>query len=313
MSNGRGRIPWPEGRRFAFTIFDDPDGQSLETSRIVYSFLGDLGFRTTKAVWPSGPIRTPNSGGDTCGDKAFRQHARALQQGGFEIAFHNAAPHDSTREEVIDGLKRFEEYFGRPPESMANHYNADALYWGPARLTGSRRALYEILTLGRASNRFQGDVRSSPYYWGDICRRSIRYCRNFVFCDIDTLRACPQMPYHDPLRPDVNFWFASSEGDQGPAFRNTVREANQERLEEAGGACIMYTHFGHGFVDGGKLNPRFCELMERLSRRNGWFVPVATMLDYLRGRRAANYVLGPRERARLEWKWLAAKVFHGTS
>src|SRR5208283_979207 len=41
------RIKWPKGRNFAFTVFDDPDGQSLEVTQLVYSFLGDLGFRTT--------------------------------------------------------------------------------------------------------------------------------------------------------------------------------------------------------------------------------------------------------------------------
>ena len=27
-----------------------------------------------------------------------------------------------------------------------------------------------------------------------------------------------------------------------------LTEAAQDRLEAEGGACIMYTHFGHGFV-----------------------------------------------------------------
>jgi hypothetical protein len=48
---------------FAFTVFDDPDGQSLETTRLVCSFLADLGFRTTIGVWPLDIRREPNSGG----------------------------------------------------------------------------------------------------------------------------------------------------------------------------------------------------------------------------------------------------------
>lgn len=45
-------IPWPDGKRFAFTIFDDTDHQTLENVPPVYDFLSDLGLRTTKSVWP---------------------------------------------------------------------------------------------------------------------------------------------------------------------------------------------------------------------------------------------------------------------
>lgn len=53
------KIDWPEGKDFAFTIFDDPDGDSVETLDAVYSFLRDLGFRTAKAVCLSGEMARP--------------------------------------------------------------------------------------------------------------------------------------------------------------------------------------------------------------------------------------------------------------
>ena len=62
------RIHWPRGSRFAFTVFDDPDAQSFATTRLVYSFLADLGFRTTIGVWPLDIRRKPNSDGGTCGN-----------------------------------------------------------------------------------------------------------------------------------------------------------------------------------------------------------------------------------------------------
>ena len=34
-------VTWPQGKRFAFTVFDDPDSQTLEAGRAVYSFLAD--------------------------------------------------------------------------------------------------------------------------------------------------------------------------------------------------------------------------------------------------------------------------------
>ena len=43
---------WPEDKGFAFTIFDDTDYQTAENTREVYSFLADLGLKTTKSIWP---------------------------------------------------------------------------------------------------------------------------------------------------------------------------------------------------------------------------------------------------------------------
>ncbi len=304
---------WPSGKRFAFTVFDDPDGQSLDTSERVYGSLADMGFRTTKAVWPMGPSGEPNSGGVTCACKLYGRHVLALQADGFEIAYHLGGPQSATREESIQALERFRELFGTPPTSMANHYNREALYWGPDRLSGWHRSVYQMVTRGRNSDRFRGHVEGDAHFWGDICHSQIRYCRNFVFRDINTLRACPQMPYHDPLRPWVNLWFASTEGAMGPAFFSAIGEAAQDALEEQGGACIMYTHFGHGFVEDRQLKPRFRELMRRLSQKNGWFVPASTLLDHIRQSRKADTVLSAAERSALEWRWLRQKLLHGVS
>jgi hypothetical protein len=93
---------------------------------------------------------------------------------------------------------------------------------------------------------------------------------------------------------------------------STLSEANQDRLEEEGGACIMYTHFGHGYVENGQLHARFRELMQRLSRKNGWFVPVSTLLDYLSGHRD-SIVISDTQRRSLERRWLWEKLFRGTS
>jgi hypothetical protein len=110
----------------------------------------------------------------------------------------------------------------------------------------------------------------------------------------------------------VNRWFAGSEGAQAPAFLKTIRDANQDRLEEDGGASIMYTHFGHGFVSDGKLDPTFARLMQRLSKKNGWFVPAHVLLDHLAAERGV-FELNASARRRLEWRWLAEKTLRGTS
>ena len=305
-------IRWPEGRRFAFTVFDDPDAQTLPTGRPVYDLLHDLGLRTTKAVWPIRGDGTPSDRGETCAEDEYRKWAEELQAQGFEIGFHNATSHTSPREETRRGLDSFARSFGDAPLAMANHYNCDeAIYFGAERVSGLRRALYALALRGqhRGSN---GHVPGHPQFWGDLCRERVKYVRNFVFREINTLAACPWMPYHDPTRPYVNYWFAASEGDKGPAFLDRISEANQDRLEAEGGACIMYTHFAHGFVEGGRLVPRFVTLMERLARKNGWFVPVSVLLDHLLAQRP-DPVLTDAQRARLEWRWLAHKIRYGTA
>jgi hypothetical protein len=306
------QVAWPDGKTFAFTVFDDPDGDTREARQYVYPFLANLGFRTTRAVWPLGPLRERNSNGETCADPEYLEDCQRLQDQGFEIGYHCAAPHSCTREEVVESLELFRKYFGRYPSAMANHYNADAMYWGQARLSGSlRRGLYTAMTRGGNKDRFRGHL-PGPHFWGDVCREKIRYCRNLVYRDINTLKACPMMPYYDPDRPYVRAWYSSAEGAEAPAFLETINEKNQDDLEAEGGLCIMYTHFGKKFVDGGKLDPRFRQLMERLSKKNGWFAPVTTALDYL-ARVNGVPTITPEHRSRLEWKWLANKCFHGTS
>jgi hypothetical protein len=308
----RPAVRWPDGKDFAFTVFDDPDAQSYDDGRIVYSFLADLGFRTTRGVWPGAAVRTPNSPGETCEHVGYRRHSEELQSLGFEIGYHNTTKHSSTRDEILRGLDAFRDYFGADPKTMANHYNAEAIYWGRKRVTVTRRAVYSAATLGRTNGHFFGDVEGHPSFWGDACRSRVEYCRNFVFSGINTLAVCPWMPYHDPLRPYVKAWYASSEGSNVDRFTRTIAEANQDRLESEGGACIMYTHFGHGYVEDGRLHPRFKALMERLSRKNGWFVPVGVLLDYLRGA-APPAAITDAQRAALERRWLFQKLFRGTA
>lgn len=304
---------WPDGKKFAFTIFDDPDSQTLEGGREIYALLSDLGLRTTKAVWPVRGPRTPSDHGGTCAEPDYRTWCQNLQQQGFEIAFHNATLHTSFREETRQALELFREYFGDYPASMANHYFAEeGIYWGDARVSGSRRLFYNLFTRWEKSGKHFGHVPGHEQFWGDMCREHIRYVRNFAFADINTLAACPFMPYHDPSRPFVNRWYAASEGANVNSMNERIAEAAQEQLEAQGGACIMYTHFGHGYTDARAIHPRFRELITRISKRNGWFVPVSTLLDYLSATQGVQ-VLSDSDRATLEWRWLLHKIRFGTA
>ena len=311
-TDARPAIRWPDGKQFAFTIFDDPDGQTVEDGKRVYGLLAEMGFRTTRGVWPGTPVRTPNSLGAACDDVEYTRHTQMLQAAGFEVGYHNHTKHSSRRQEIIAGLDAFKDFFGRDPSAMANHYNADAMYWGPARLTPPLRAVYIAVTVGRTKGRHFGHIPGHESFWGDVCRERIQYCRNFVYADVNTLAACPSMPYHDPTKPFVNAWYASSEGSNAPRFLDALHERNQDRLEAEGGACIMYTHFGHAFVEGDTVSPRFVDLMRRLSRKPGWFAPVSTLLEYLQQHQGLTQ-LSDHERRKLETRWLWEKVFRGTS
>lgn len=306
-------VVWPDNKRFAFTIFEDPDAQTLEMSREVYSFLSDLGFQTTAGVWTvdPGPSRR-NSGGETCENEAYAVWMQELQRRGFEIGLHSVAPGSLSREEIEAGLARFRALFDGDPVTMANHYNADAMYWGAARLSGISRTLYELATRGRMNDRFFGEKVGHPSFWGDLCQQHVRYCRNFVFRELNTLKACPMMPYHDPDRPYVNYWFASADASNLNGFLDRVTESSLDRLEEEGGAAILYTHFGHGYFDLGRLDTRFKAVMAKVAKRNGWFVPVKTVLRHLESQ-GRGQVITRRSRDRMSRRWLWTKLRHGTS
>jgi hypothetical protein len=306
------KIIWPGGKSFAFTIFDDPDLDTRENVQGIYSFLADLGLHTTKAIWPIMGSREPKIGGATCADERYLKEVLALQEKGFEIALHNVTYHTSIREETIRGLEVFRQLFGHDPYCMANHSGClEAIYWGRARLSGKTQKIYDLLQMGlhRTGEKFEGHLVHSPLFWGDLCKKKIMYVRNFVFGGINTLKSCPQMPYYDPARPYVNTWFAASEGTNVDAFNALISAKNQEGLVREGGACIVYTHLSQGFFNRGKINAHFRMLMERLSRRNGWFVPVRTILDYIRERRG-NYAISTLDRDDLEKRWLWHKIIH---
>jgi hypothetical protein len=303
---------WPNGKRFAFTVFDDPDSQTWEAGREIYALLQDLGFRTTKGLWPMGPIRRPSDHGVTCAVPGYADWINRLIKAGFEAGYHNATSHTCTRAETVMGLEHFRAQFGGYPRTMAHHYNCDEnLYWGDRRLGGWRRAVYNVLTRYKNHNKFFGDEDGHPYFWGDLCHDRITYCRSFTFRDINTLKAWRYFPYHDPARPLVRYWYVSSEGSNNARFCQTISEDNQERLEAEGGLCIMYTHFGHGYYNG-SIDKRFVALMQRLSQRAGWFAPVGQVLDLMREQQG-DIVLDNTQRGRLESRWLRHKVLYGTA
>lgn len=301
------------GKAFAFTIFDDTDLATLENVAPVYELLRRLGLRTTKSVWALKGDGTPRIGGLTCEDPDYLAWTLELQASGFEIGSHGGTYVTSPRDQVIHSMERFRELYGHYPLSLANHSGcAESIYWGADRVSGVNRLAYNVMTRFSRRGAFRGHREGDPLFWGDVCQAKVRYVRNFTYADINTLAACPMMPYHDPERPYVNHWFASSEGAEVNTFNRCLSEANQDRLEAQGGACIMYTHFACGFFSDRKMNRRFKGLMERLARKNAWLVPVTTMLDYLKTQHGETVITAAQRRG-LERRWLLSKLRIGST
>ena len=131
--------PFPNGKNFAFTITDDPDGSKLEQVQIVYDFVHEIGMRTTLAVWtmyPSPPKGDPREletryKGVSCDDKEYLKYVQGLQKKGFEIAMHTATAGNDLREDTIKSYERFKQYFGEYPQNNIMHSrNLENIYWG---------------------------------------------------------------------------------------------------------------------------------------------------------------------------------------
>ena len=298
---------FPENKRFAFTVLDDTDLSTIENIGSVYRLLTELGMRTTKTVWPLASVREGRYGGCSLQDPEYLKFILSLKESGFEIALHNVRNHDSTREIIEQGLEEFRRCIGHNPRVHSNHCNnRENIYWGAARFH-MLGPLYRAGSTLLGGHSFEGHDPSTRFFWGDLCKEQIDYVRNFAFREINLDRVNPTMPYHDPSRPFVKYWFSSCEGGNAASFCETICEANQDRIEAEGGVCIMYTHFACGFEEGGSVDFRTEQLLRRLADLNGWFVPVSTLLDFLCHERQATTVPAT-ELVSMERRWALDKM-----
>lgn len=294
---------FPGGKSFAFTVIDDTDVATVENVKPIYDLLYQLGMRTTKTVWPVG---CPEGSADfstsqTLDDPEYRAFTVDLQKKGFELTWHGATMEASERPRTLTALERFSQTYGAYPRIHLNHaLNRENVYWGVNRLDSPLlRAL--VGKFGRwQSGYFTGEIEGSPFWWGDLCARHVMYGRNLTTNQIDTSRFNPSMPYQDPTRPLVRWWFSSSDAEGVSEFNELISPEHQENLENDGGFCIVATHFGKDFARSGRVNPITRKRLERLALRNGWFPTAGELLDWLRQRRTA--LGGPSTLPRREWQ-----------
>lgn len=272
---------FPETKRFAFTIFDDTDNSTIENTKPVYDLLHDAGLRTTKSVWPL-TVKKHNefSGTKTLQDPEYLEFVINLQQKGFEIAFHNVGSGFYTRDETIEGIEEYKKKVGEYPKIYANHSrNSNNIYWGHKKFSFPFNLLYRLI-----NSKFSlGEIENSPCFWGDFHKKHIKYTRAHHFNEINTLKRCPYMPYLEKKKlRHANFWFASTNAPDLRLFNRIITRETIDRLETEGGICIVYTHFANGFVDDkGRVDKTFDSSMRHLSSKNGYFVPVSELLDFM--------------------------------
>lgn len=297
-------LNYPNGKDFIFTIFDDTDVATLDYIRPIYDYLYELNFLTTKTVWPLDHNgQSDYKGSHTLQNKGYSEYIKLLSQRGFEISYHGGSMKSCTRKDILNAFDKFYQELGYYPRSFASHsFNQDNLYWGAARFNFLFfRKLYTILSREKY-NYYQGHVKGSEFFWGDIAAKHIEYVRNFTFNDINLLNISNAMPYYQKKQPYVNAWFYTSDADNVEEFNRLISEKNQNRLIYEKGVCIISTHFGKGFVKNGELNSKTKRLLYKLSTRNGWFVPVSTVLDFLKSQRQ-NIDVRFTTLFKLELKW----------
>lgn len=284
--------PYPNGKNFAFTITDDPDETKLEKIRPIYALLDDLGFKTTIACWvykPEDLTGMPDqdtlSKSETLENEEYVRFLKEYQRKGFEIALHTVTAGNDERNVTMNGYERFKEVFGDYPKINIMHSkNKENIYWGKNAFGDPiMKKIVDFYT----KVDFSGENPKSRYFWGDTCMKNTQYVRMWGTRDINTLKFNPSMPYHDPSKPYVNYWFSFSDGFTVKYFNSLLSDRNIDKLVRERGVSIVYTHLACGFTkrqkDGSLIVDETAKTqLVKLSKcKDGWFVPASTIFDRL--------------------------------
>lgn len=278
------KYSFPNNKKFAFTVLDDTDNANLSNIKLVYDLLDECGLKTSKTTWIY-PPRDNYFSTQTINDPEYLEYLLELKKKGFEVLLHSVGSGIYFRDEILAGYEKFKKTFGYYPNVHTNHArNPDNIYWSfSSRFVFPFNILYYALSfLFLERPQYQGEKIESKYFWGDFAKQHIKYFRGFTFNDINTIKQDKLIPYKiKRWLKFSNYWFSSSDGHSLNEFNRLLSFENINRLEKENGVCIVYTHFAEGFVIDGKINPEFEEKIRFISQKDGYFVPVTELLDFL--------------------------------
>jgi hypothetical protein len=240
----KAKLVWPPyPYKAGFCITDDTDAAAFAQVKAVYDFLLSRRFPVTRTVWAFKPRDrcgippVPDSAlrGITLEDPQYLDYCRTLHESGFEICLHGASAGNNTREDTLRAFAFLERHIGASDTFICHSKNADNLYWED-RVT-SLPVFRRLLKL-YCRHACSGEVASSPYFWGDLCKAKINQIRLFRTRRIDTLRSNPSMPYFDPRKPLVNGWFTATKRRLADCAAPQARAA----LKRNYGLTVLYQY-----------------------------------------------------------------------
>lgn len=278
---------WPSPFKSAFSITDDPDHTTSQRVRTIYDFCEQHGVYPTRGTWVLNPRRTcgminqdePDEG-VTLEDPEYLELCRSLQSRGFEIGLHGVSSGDNKREDVAEGIEKFQELLGAPPRTIFFHsHNAEHLYWG-ASFTDSklRRMMIKVLVPHKAET-YEGHLPGSDYFCGDLSFNTFSYTRLFRTMKLNTLRTSPEMPFHIYDKPFVRHWFSTTAEDLDACA--LINDHSLAKVAHQDGLMLIYAHMGEKFVlEDGSIHPTAARAIECVGRdKSCWKTGTSNILD----------------------------------
>jgi hypothetical protein len=264
----KAKLVWPpHPYKAGFCITDDTDAATFEQVKAVYDFLLSRNFRTTKTVWAfkstdrCGIPPVPDSAlrGITLEDQRYLKYCKVLHEHGFEICLHGASAGNNTRESTLKAFDFLERHIGPSDTFICHSKNADNLYWED-RVT-SLPVLHWLLK-HYSKQSCSGEVESSPFFWGDICKERINQVRLFRTRCLNTLKSNPSMPYFDRRKPYVNGWFTATKR----RIIDCAAEPARETLKRNYGLTVLYQYlFRYADPKTLTLDPRFTNAVDAIA------------------------------------------------
>lgn len=302
---------WKNNKKFALTIVDDTDGATVENIKPIYDYLCQKGILTTKTVWVYQP--RDYFPGESLENPEYRAYVKSLTEKGFEIALHDAGSGKFSGAEIRDALDRFKEIFGDYPKMNINHGdNPSSIYWCGKRFSAPVAKLYDFYKKKKGTFvESEGDVPNAYSFWGDACKKHIKYMRNRVYGELNLLKWDKYTPYREKRKNAYsNYWFSSSDAMTADMFVKLLSRKNVDKLEKEHGCAIIYTHFGYGFVDeNGNLRKDVREAIDYIADKDGWFAPASEILDFLLQNKKGSEYISDFASLKLDILWILERVY----